>query len=346
MHIPEPASEDTFPLSDASPALDPKTTLAKRWLFAWFALCALISLVGNLLLPKAVERLTWSWQETTSLVLTGGLLAQFAAVGTWMALSRWTRPFRFLSGITLGLLLPLALIGGMNWAYSQQNQDIPVAGFIVMLLAGVSIHLIAAWLISQLLRGRKAVLLNAESSFPRDAFSQNKQYGLKFLLAAMATTAVLSQTLRASFPKSEVSWLDGWEYVPLALWFLWLIVGMSILAWLHCLLVLEPRRRWWMWIAWLACVAIGPLLFQAVSAYGIFGGTTSTHRFRFELTQNVLVFAYRIELGLVLGLLLALLGARWIGVRLESSNASPPNAASQDSNTPTATVHIASPQDA
>jgi hypothetical protein len=235
-----------------------------------------------------------------------------------MALSRWTGPFRILSGITLGVFLPVALIGGMNWAYSKQNQDIPIAGFVVMILAGVSIPLIVAWLQSQLLRGRKAVLLCSETSPPREASSQNKQYGLKFLLAAMATTAVLTQTLRASFPKSEVSWLDGWEYVPLALWFLWLMVGLAIVAWLHCLIVLEPRRRWWMWTAWFACAAVGPLLFQAVSAYGIFGGSASTHRFRFELSQENLTLAYRIELGLILGILLALLGVRWIGVRLES----------------------------
>lgn len=318
MHAPEPASDDSFPRSDASPSRDPKTTFAKRCLFAWLVLCAVISFSGNLLLPKAVERLTWTWQEPTSLVLTGGLLAQFAAVGIWMALSRWTSPFRILSGITLGAFLPLTLIGGMNWAYSKQNQDIPVAGFVVMILAGVSIPLIVAWLLSQLLRGRKAVLLCSETSPPREASSQNKQYGLKFLLAAMATTAVLTQTLRASFPKSEVNWLDSWEYVPLALWFLWLMVGLAVVAWLHCLIVLEPRRRWWMWMAWLACVTVGPLLFQAVSAYGIFGGSTSTHRFRFELSRRILAFAYRIELGLVLGTLLALLGTRWNGVRLES----------------------------
>jgi hypothetical protein len=318
MQVPEPASDDTFPLSDALPALDPKTTFAKRWLFAWLVLCAAISFAGNLVLPKVIEGLPWSWRDLTSLVLTGALLAQFAAVGIWMALSRWTGPFRILSGSTLGVFLPLTLIGGMNWAYSKQNQDIPVAGFIVMIVAGVSIPLIVAWLLSQLLRGRKAVLLCSETSPPREASSQNKQYGLKFLLAAMATTAVLTQTLRASFPKSEVRWLDSWEYVPLALWFLWLMVGLAVVAWLHCLIVLEPRRRWWMWMAWLACVTVGPLLFQAVSAYGIFGGSTSTHRFQFELSQENLTFAYRIELGLILGIFLALLGARWIGVRLES----------------------------
>ncbi|MFN7731513.1 MAG: hypothetical protein ACK5OB_06400 [Pirellula sp.] len=318
MHVPEPASDDTFPPSDAPLSRDPKTTFAKRCLFAWLVLCAVISFAGNLVLPKVVEGLPWSWKDPIASVLTGGLLAQFAALGTWMALSRWTSPFRILSVCTLGVLLPVALIGGMNWAYSKQNQDIPVAGFVVMILTGVSIPLIVAWLLSQLLRGRKAVLLCSETSPPREASSQNKQYGLKFLLAAMATTAVLTQTLRASFPKSEVSWLDSWEYVPLALWFLWLMVGLAVVAWLQCLIVLEPRRRGRMWMAWIACVTVGPLLFQAFSAYGIFGGSTSTHRFQFELSQGMLAFAYRIELGLILGLLLALLGAHWIGVRLES----------------------------
>lgn len=288
----------------------PKSLRARRWLFAWFALCTVISFAGNLLLPKTIAFSPRFWQPVNQLVLTGGLLAQFATVGSWMALSRWTRPYRFLSGITLGVLLPLALIGGMNWAFSKKR-EIPVSLFIFMLLAGVAIHLIGAWLISQFLRGRKAVLPNAEADLPGEVPPHNKQYGLRFLLAAMGTTAVLSQAMRANFPKSEVSWLGAWADAWIALWLLWLILGLSVLAWLHCLIVLEPRRRWWMWIAWLVCVVFGPLLFQTVSAYGIFGGTASVSPWFFSI-------AYWIELGLVLGLLLALMGARWIGVRLES----------------------------
>jgi hypothetical protein len=229
----------------------------------------------------------------------------------------------------------------------MDNEDIPFDAYLVLACGGIAIGLTTTWLLTRGFRRCKAYVPAEISSRQPSITSRGSQYGIKFLLALMATTAMSIQIVRSTLPNNLAAWMNGGEYIFIVLWFLWLILGISVLIWLQCLVFLEHRRRRWMVVGWLICMALGPLVFQMVSIYAIFGSASRFYMtLKIDLSYQLIAIAYFIMLGLVAGLATALLGTRWIGYRLESSNASPRNEALQDSNTPTANVQIASPQDA
>jgi hypothetical protein len=293
----------------------------------WFLVLLLISVLGNAILPWVVERVAEgdfyrpgriSRSEIIGATLMGGFLSQLASVATWMALSTWPGSYRILFGILLGILCPIMLLIGITIV---EGREPPIAAFIVMAIAGPVIVL-GLGALMRLFFHRKKLSHPDDAASNVDLPAMGKQFDMRFLLAVMIAVALITQLIRVTLPTSSERWLVGSEYALLAVWFVWLIVGLTILVGLQAKVFFEPRS-WVNRVAFIVCLLLGPFAFQVFSSYVLFNPAYVNARFAFKINGESVLLAYLIMTGFLLGQALAFGGTRWIGYRFPNDARKP-----------------------
>jgi MFS family permease len=335
-----PHAPDESPIHNA-----PKNPKGFRVLLAVLATLGFLAILGNVAMPLGLKRLfdrsppkfvvvgntivvmAAPLYECMSAVALGVFLSQLAAIATGMAIIPWPIAYRALAGCVASLFGALSLFIGVQY---MEASPPPIAIFVVMTCGAIVTCGSTAWLLACLLRWRKAtiVLGNAFPSVQKRI--ARKQFDVRFLLALMVATAVSIQVVRTTVPSSNEDWLAAEEFILIGLWFVWLISGLSILLWLLCLLFLQPQRSKWSIAAIAACIGLGPLIFQTVSANVIFGMLAVTQRVTLDFSYEFIRFGYLMTLGLVAAMMIVLQIARWLGVRLEPRLEPIPHAAPAD----------------
>jgi hypothetical protein len=279
----------------------------------------LICCLGNVLLPEWVQGPGWhqpvlwtlSGNEIVGGLLIGTLLSQFATLSVWGVMSSWPWHFRWLlMGILTFALVNMFAVG----LQGAESGEIPLMGFVVMVLGGWGITFGSALIFGWLLRRYRVVAGKSElvAAYPQ-AKSALSQYGVRFLLMVMVSVALGSFILRNTLPKNSDMWVSGLQFVSIAMFFVWLTIGVSILTFLEFRVCMGHCTLATMGLLFL-CLTLGPIVFQAVSVW-IFG-LWDNGFFNMSLTWDLIVFACPQMLGLFLGNLIAFLPTRWIGFRL------------------------------
>lgn len=335
---------------DETPTLNaPKNPKGVHVLLAMLATLGLLAILGNVAMPLGLK---WLFDrnasnyvvvgntivasedilyECMSAVALGVFLSQLAAIATGMAIIPWPIAYRALAGCVASLFGALSLFIGVQYLEASPP---PIEVFVVMTCGAIVTCGSTAWLLACLLRWRKATIVTGNAFPSVQKRIARKQFDVRFLLALMVATAVSIQVVRMTIPSSNDDWLGAEEFVLIGLWFVWLISGLSILLWLLCLLFLQPQRSKWSIAAIAACIGLGPLIFQAVSAKVIFGMLAVTQRMTLDFSYEFIRFGYLMALGLVAAMVIVLQIARWFGVRLEPRPEPIPLAGTADSMQP------------
>lgn len=283
----------------------------------------LICLLGNVLLPEWVQSLGWRqpvlWtlrgDEIVGGLLIGTILSQLATLSVWGVMSSWPWHFRWLlMGILTIALVNMFAVG----LQSAESHEIPLMGFVVMVLGGWGITFGSALILGWLLRRYRVVAgrNDREAAYPPSK-STLSQYGVRFLLMVMMSVALGSFILRNTLPKNSDMWVSGLQFVSIAMFFVWLTIGVSILTFLEFRVCMGHFSLTSLVLLFL-CLTLGPIVFQAVSVW-IFGLWDNGY-FNMSLSWHLIVFAYAPMLGLLIGNLIAFLPTRWIGFRLVRSS--------------------------
>ena len=282
----------------------------------------LVACLGNVLFPEWVSGLGWNqpmlWtmrgDEIVGGLLMGTLLSQFSTLSIWGVMSSWPWHFRWLlMGILTFALVNMFAVG----LQSAESHEIPLMGFVVMVLGGWGITFGSALILGWLLRRYRVVARKSEleAAYPQSK-SALSQYGVRFLLMVMVSVALGSFILRNTLPKNSDMWVSGVQILSIAMFFVWLTIGVSILTFLEFRVCLGHCTLASMGLLFL-CLTMGPVVFQAVSV--CLFGLWDNGFFNMSFSWHLVVFAYPQMLGLFIGNLIAFLPTRWIGFRLVRS---------------------------
>lgn len=282
----------------------------------------LICCLGNVLLPEWLKGLGWdqsvlwtlSGNEIVGGLLMGTLLSQLATLSVWGVMSSWPWHFRWLlMGILSFTLINMFVVG----LHSDYSDEIPLMGFVVMVLGGWGITFGSALIFGWLLRRYRVVAgRNEREAANPQSKSALSQYGVRFLLMVMMSVALGSFILRNTLPKNSDMWVSGLQFLSIAIYFVWITIGISILTYLEFRVCLGHFSLTSLVLLFL-CLTLGPIAFQGVSVW-IFS-LWNNGVLNMSMSRDLIVYAYPIMLGLVIGNLIAFLPTRWIGFRLVRS---------------------------
>jgi hypothetical protein len=190
-----------------------------------------------------------------------------------------------------GLFCNLAISFTFVFGITMVVRTAPIFMFVNYFLGGIAIYVILAGVLGTLLR-RSDIHWRTRSP------ERKSQYSIRAILAAMVGAAVLMLALKW-FPTDIMNNRPNGKIMMLvtpAIWIVWLAVAIAVLIWLQLASVFHTQRRRF-WTLLLITMALGPLLFLWVGRWiWIWLPNAPSKLFSIQT-----LWAYAIELGLVLG---------------------------------------------
>ncbi len=267
-----------------------------------FLSIAILSALGNLVVPFALSLIRidsvgiWNFQTVWVGALNGLLIGEFVAVAFWMMYDPLSLSKKLLLGTFVGLLLAACLVLGMQvWPGMPM-----VAGVFLLIVGSVFPSLFAC-----ILYGVKRItMLKNGRTFTSKSQSTSRQYGIGFLLLVMVVVALTITLIRSVLPTGGDGWLSTWEFVYLAVWFVWLSIGVTLFIWFPFLAVL--RTTWFNVRVSLVLAIFGPSLFDWFSGFMLIGRMNPGRNFEmFDALPQCMSFGLLIA-SLLLGAILRL----------------------------------------
>jgi hypothetical protein len=281
-----------------------------------FAMLLLVSCICNMLGPLAMDKVFLNSQgyavstlrpfyihleEILGYVLTGLLTSEYVMIGYWAVSDDRSLAYRSIIVSGIGVLLGVCLVIG---CYAWPGMP---------LFAAICI-LVSSWLFGYTTWGlinlwdRLFKIRTASSQSRIERKLKKQQFGIGYLLVVMTVIAIGMIAVKATIPKNLNPWLGGIvEYFWLALWFGWLYLGVSVVAWTLKNAVLGWSLGYGCLLTLL--ILFGPLIFQLVASMILPGQLLAFS------SGNDLTAAYIIESGVVGGSVLGAFLMRWYGFR-------------------------------
>jgi hypothetical protein len=290
-----------------------KFLCSKEFMFAMlFLLSCACNLLGPLVMEKAFPvsvtyRVNMSGPiyfdlvEILDFVLVGLLISEYVMIGYWAVSDHRSLAYRSIIVSGIGVMLGVCLVVGCKvWP------PFPL---------GVAICiLVSSWLFGYTTWGLMNLwdwhlkIRTASSLSTIESRLKKQQFGIGYLLVVMTVIAIGIIAVKATIPRNLNPWLGGIEeYCWLAIWFGWLFLGVSVLAWTLKNAVLGWSLGYFCLSTLL--ILFGPLAFQWVAVKLLAGP------FRMFSSGYELIAAYSIESGLVVGCLLGVFLMRLYGFR-------------------------------
>ena len=232
-----------------------------------FMSIVILSALGNLVVPFVFTLFRidfvdgWNFQTFWIGALNGLLIGEFVAVAFWMMYDPLSLSKKLLLGTFVGLLLAACLVLGMQvWPGMPM-----VVGVFLLIVGSVFPSLFACFLygvkrIAMLMKGR---------TFTSESQRASRQYGIGFLMLVMAAVALAITLIRSVLPTGGDGWLSSREFMCLAVWFVWLSIGVTLFIWFPFRSVLQTT--WFNLCVSLVLAIFGPSLFGWFSGFMLIG---------------------------------------------------------------------------
>ena len=283
------ASDDPYAIEeDLTNHPDEESPRMSRMQFFWGILLLMLALVGDL----GAASLDLGNGELAC-VFIGLWLAQYVIV--WLLVQSYvaSKLNRILLGIALTLGISLLAVVGMGVAWPP---GIPLE-IVAMIFAGsLGIYALAGWIQRWLF---------AKSDFHWISKSRvgSSQFSIRMMLGAMGVSAFLAMVIKwlRFTPYGSGRFGLRTDFLIIGIWFEWIAIGIGLLTFLTVAVFRSKSRHFYIPVFLLTALA-GPALVQTVGLWIIGLGLS----IRSSPKLEYYLWAYSIEAGLILGILMAI----------------------------------------
>ncbi|MFK7738632.1 MAG: hypothetical protein AB8B50_21585 [Pirellulaceae bacterium] len=177
--------------------------------FRWGLLLgtAFLCLLGNLLIPDALDSWPWGYKtsESIALFLCGASAAQLATLAVWAAIGESRFTIRFLVSLFLSVVIGISFLLGLTLAFSQP----PV--FVVFLTTGTAFFsvLISTGILALISLWTRERLQHRANHFGATTRSESGKFSIAYLIGLTTAAALLVAMLKALLGAFSGSTMGG-----------------------------------------------------------------------------------------------------------------------------------------